>query len=146
MGNSGPVQFWGSFVVIWSVSESIFQQQFGENHEIPAVIPSILTAARLLGSRDYHNKSLMMILGITGVLFCKIEQTYIEWIIVYSIENTYLGAQRSQVSQQSQVKDSNIATTLSTQFFVSFSQSLLFPGRLKCVHRVATEFFIQFEK
>ena len=34
----------------------------------------ILTAAQLLGSLDFYNKSRMTILGIAGVLFCENEQ------------------------------------------------------------------------
>ena len=40
-----------------------------------AVIQNILTAARSFGSQDYENKSLMMILGLVGVLFCGNEHT-----------------------------------------------------------------------
>ena len=40
-----------------------------------AVILNILTAAPSLGSQDYYNKSLMMILGLVGVSFCENEQT-----------------------------------------------------------------------
>ena len=38
------------------------------------VIQDILTSAQSFGSQDYHNKSLMTILGIVGVLFCKMSR------------------------------------------------------------------------
>ena len=43
--------------------------------EIIAVIRYILTAAQSFGSQVYYNKSLMMIPGLAGVLFCENEQT-----------------------------------------------------------------------
>ena len=43
--------------------------------EIAAVILHILTAAESFGSQGYYNKSLTMILGPAGVLFCENEQT-----------------------------------------------------------------------
>ena len=43
--------------------------------EVTAVIQYILTSAQSFGSQDYHNKSLLAILGLAGVLFCENEQT-----------------------------------------------------------------------
>ena len=54
-------------MVITSNSESILQQQFG-------VIQYILTSAQSFGSQDHCNKSLMTILGLAGVLFCKMSR------------------------------------------------------------------------
>ena len=42
---------------------------------ITAVIQYILTAVESFDSQDYYNKSLMMIFGLAGVLFCENEQT-----------------------------------------------------------------------
>ena len=39
-----------------------------------AVIQYILTSAQSFGSQDYYNKSLMTILGLAGVLFCKMSR------------------------------------------------------------------------
>ena len=39
-----------------------------------AVIQYILTSAQLFSSQDYYNKSLMAILGLAGVLFCKMSR------------------------------------------------------------------------
>ena len=46
-----------------------------ETVEMTAVIQCILTVVRSFGSQDYYHKSLMKILGLAGVLFCKNEQT-----------------------------------------------------------------------
>ena len=56
--------------------------------EMTAAIKYILTAAQLLGSQDYYNKSRMMIVGLAGVLFCEKEQAQTKWIIVCNEENT----------------------------------------------------------
>ena len=45
--------------------------------EMTAVIQNILTAAQASVSQDYYNKSLMMMLGLVGVLFYENEQTWI---------------------------------------------------------------------
>ena len=42
--------------------------------EMTAAIQYILTAAQSLGSQVYYKKSLMTILELAGVLFCKNEQ------------------------------------------------------------------------
>ena len=42
--------------------------------DMTAAIKYILTAAQSLGSQDYYRKSLMTILGLTGVLFCENDQ------------------------------------------------------------------------
>ena len=42
--------------------------------EMAAVVQHILTSAPLFGPQDYYKKSLMMILGLAGDLFCKNEQ------------------------------------------------------------------------
>ena len=47
--------------------------------EITAVIEYILTVAQSLDSEDYQNKSLIMIVVLTGVLFCGNEQTLTKW-------------------------------------------------------------------
>ena len=39
-----------------------------------AVIQYILTSAESFGSQDYYDKSLMTILGLAGVLFCKMSR------------------------------------------------------------------------
>ena len=39
-----------------------------------AVIQYILTSAQSFGSQYYYNKSLMMILGLAGILFCKMSR------------------------------------------------------------------------
>ena len=49
--------------------------------EMRAVIQYILTAAQLLGSWDYHKKS---IFGLAGVLLCEDKQAQTKWIIVCS--------------------------------------------------------------
>ena len=64
-------------------TESIFQEHFGENHGMTAVIQYILTAVQSFGSRDYFNKFLMRIGGLAGVLFCENEQTDTKWIIIF---------------------------------------------------------------
>ena len=56
-----------------------------------AAIQYILTAAQLLGSQDYYNRSRMTMPGLAGVLFCEDEQTQTKWIIVYSEEKNLLG-------------------------------------------------------
>ena len=38
------------------------------------VIQYILTSTQSFSSQDYHNKSLMTILGLAGVLFCKMSR------------------------------------------------------------------------
>ena len=38
------------------------------------VFQYILTSAQSFGSQDYYNKTLMAILGLAGVLFCKISR------------------------------------------------------------------------
>ena len=38
------------------------------------VIQYILTSVQSFGSQDYYNKSLMTILGIAGVLFCRMSR------------------------------------------------------------------------
>ena len=38
------------------------------------VFQYILTSAQSFGSQDYYNKSLMAILGLAGVLFCKMSR------------------------------------------------------------------------
>ena len=43
--------------------------------DITAVIQYILTVAQSFGSEDYYNRSVMMILGLAGLLFCENEQT-----------------------------------------------------------------------
>ena len=43
--------------------------------EVTVVIQYILTAAKLFGSLNYYDKSLMMKLGFVGRLFCENEQT-----------------------------------------------------------------------
>ena len=43
--------------------------------EMTAIIQYNLTSAQSFCSQDYHNKSLMMILGRAGVLFWENEQT-----------------------------------------------------------------------
>ena len=58
--------------------QSILQQQFGENPGMTAVIQYnqyILTSAQSFGSQDHYDKSLMTILVLADVLFCKNEQT-----------------------------------------------------------------------
>ena len=42
--------------------------------DMMAAIQYILTAAESLGSQVYYKMSLMTILGLAGVLFCKNEQ------------------------------------------------------------------------
>ena len=42
--------------------------------EMTGVIQYILTSAQSFGSQDYYNKSLMMILRLFGVLFCKMSR------------------------------------------------------------------------
>ena len=66
-----------------SNSESILQQQFGENPGNDCCYSVyMLTSAQLFDSQDSdYNKSPMTILALAGV-----------WIIVCSEENTYLGA------------------------------------------------------
>ena len=71
MGNYRPERLSGSFVAITSNSESILHQQFGKTQETTAVIQYILTSAQSFGSQYYYNKSLMTILGLAGILFCK---------------------------------------------------------------------------
>ena len=44
---------------------------------ITAVIQYILKEAQSFGSQDYYSKSLMVILGLAGVLFCENEQCLI---------------------------------------------------------------------
>ena len=41
---------------------------------MPAVIQYVLTSAQSFGFQDYYNKSLMTILGLAGVLFCKMSR------------------------------------------------------------------------
>ena len=48
---------------------------WAKTQEMTAVIQYILTSAQSFGPQDYYNKSLMMILGLAGVLFCENEQT-----------------------------------------------------------------------
>ena len=43
--------------------------------EMTVVIQYILTLAQSSGSQNYYDKSLMMTLGLAGVLFCENEQT-----------------------------------------------------------------------
>ena len=63
--------------------------------DMTVAIQYILTAAQSLDSQVYYKKSQMMILGLTGVLFCENEQAWTKWIIILSEENTYLDAQGS---------------------------------------------------
>ena len=57
-------------MVITLNSESVLQQQFGENPGNEWYYSTdILTSAQSFGSQDYYNKSLMMILGLACVLF-----------------------------------------------------------------------------
>ena len=42
--------------------------------EMTDVIQYILTSVQSFGSQDYHNNSLMTILGLAGILFCENEQ------------------------------------------------------------------------
>ena len=42
--------------------------------EMTAFLRYIWTAAQPFGSQDYYNESLMMILGLAGVLFCENKQ------------------------------------------------------------------------
>ena len=55
-----------------------------------SVIQYILTSAQSFGSRDYYNKSLMTILGLAGVSFCKMSRRGLSFF--FSEENNYLGA------------------------------------------------------
>ena len=45
-----------------------------KTQEMTAVIQYMLTSAQWSGSQDYYNKSLMTILGLAGVLFCKLSR------------------------------------------------------------------------
>ena len=85
---------------------SIFQEHFGENMEMTAVIQYILTAAQSLGSRDYFNKFLTTIGGLAGVLFCENEQTDTKWMII-CFPNKILQCfgKLGEVSKQQQVKE-----------------------------------------
>ena len=57
--------------------------------EMAAVVQYILTAVQSFGSPDCYNKSLMTILGLTGVLFWEHMKRQ---IIVFSEDNSYLSA------------------------------------------------------
>ena len=52
-----------------------FSNSLVKTMEVAAVIQYTVTAAQSFGSQDYCNKSPVMILGLTGVLFCETEQT-----------------------------------------------------------------------
>ena len=60
--------------------------------DMTAAVQYILTAAQSLGSQVYYKKSRMMILGLADVFFCENEQALTKRIIIFSEENTYLGA------------------------------------------------------
>ena len=45
-----------------------------KTQEMTAVIQYILTSVQSFGSQYYYNKSLMTILGLAGVLFCKMSR------------------------------------------------------------------------
>ena len=45
-----------------------------KTQEMTALIQYILTSAQSFGSQDYYNKSLMTILGLAGLLFCKMSK------------------------------------------------------------------------
>ena len=45
-----------------------------KTQETTAFIQYILTSAQSFGSQDYYNKPLMTILGLAGVLFCKMSR------------------------------------------------------------------------
>ena len=45
-----------------------------KTQEMTAVIQYILTSAQSFGSQDYYNKSIMTIVGLAGVLFCRMSR------------------------------------------------------------------------
>ena len=51
-----------------------YRKNLAKTQETTAVIQYILTSAQSFGSQGYYNKSLITILGLAGVLFCKIRR------------------------------------------------------------------------
>ena len=48
-----------------------YSNSLEKTQEMTAVIQYILTSAQSFGSQDYYDKSLTTLLGLAGVLFCK---------------------------------------------------------------------------
>ena len=95
-----------------------------KSQEMVAVIQYILTSAQSFGSQDYYNKSLMTILGLAGVLFCKMSRhgqnglSFVPMKILTWVPREARGGLKP------------IAGKRQLLLSVSFSQSVVFPARV----------------
>ena len=67
----------GSEAVPWlqgRIARTFSSNSLVNTIEMTAAIQYILTVAQSLGSQDYHKRSPLTILGLTGVSFCENEQ------------------------------------------------------------------------
>ena len=104
-----------------------------------AVIQYNLTSAQSCGSQDYYNKSLMTILGLTGVLFCKMSRHgqnglsfILKKILTWALREAR-GGLKAIAGKRQQPYYHVIPGRYSHSFLllsVSFSQSVVFPARL----------------
>ena len=89
-------KFWGNSWIsshaVQAFSAGFPMSSMGGVWIFSGIAQYILTSAQSFGSQDYHNKSLITIVGLVSVLFCENEQRKTKWIIVCSEENIYLGA------------------------------------------------------
>ena len=94
----------------------------------------ILTSAKLFGSQDYYNKSLMTILGLACVLFCKMSRhgqnglSFVPKKILTWVPREARGGLKAIAGKRQQLLSHYPHSFLLHS--VSFSQSVVFPARI----------------
>ena len=103
--------------------------------EMTAIIQYVLTSAQLFGSQDYYNKSLMMmILGLAGVIFCKMsrhgqnELSFVPKIILTWMPREARGGLKATAGKRQQPYYHFSQTVFVTLCF--FQPECCFPARL----------------
>ena len=98
------------------------------------VIQYILTSAQSFGSQDYCNRSLMTILGLAGVLLCKMSRhgqsglSFVPKKILTWVPREARGDLKA-ITDKRQQPYYHFIHTLFLLLYVSFSQSAVFPAR-----------------